>query len=205
MRYRAIGFDWGGVLNGRPKKYTDQKIAELLGVSLDRLETAYYRHNCAVNLGQIDWLTLWQLVLGELGFADRPDLVRQVKQISDDGNTNDPNKEVLNLVDRLRSNGYKVGVLSNNSADKAKMMRQVGLDKHFDALDISVETGFVKPDPLAFAHLANGLDVAINQLVFVDDSLKSLSRAQEAGFTPILFENYDSLIDKLTKLGIRYD
>ena len=87
MTTKAIGFDWGGVLNGKPGK-----------------------------------------------------------AFSEDANADDLNQDVLDLVYKLRGNGYRVGLLSNNSHEKADEMRQSGLDKHFDAFDISAETGLVKPE-----------------------------------------------------------
>lgn len=200
--YRAIGFDWGGVLNGRPGKYFGQTVADTVGVSSEAYKTAYFHHNQKVNRGEITWRQLWELVLGELGHANDPKLVDTVLEISEKANADNLNTDILALVDSLRANGYKVGLLSNNTADKAARMRAQGLDKHFDAFDISVETGLVKPDPRAFEHLADELGASISELAFIDDSPKSLSRANEAGFTPILFDTYDQLLRDLQSLGI---
>lgn len=200
--YKAIGFDWGGVLNGKPGKYFAQTVANTVGVTREEYQTAYFHHNQKVNRGEVSWPQLWELVLAELGHPNEPELVEKIIQISEDANADNLNEDMLNLVDTLRANGYKVGLLSNNSADKAALMRERGLDKRFDVLDISVETGLVKPNSEAFKHLADGLGVDISELIFVDDTPKSLSTADEAGFTPILFDNYAQLVKDLAALGV---
>jgi putative hydrolase of the HAD superfamily len=200
--YKAIGFDWGGVLNGKPGKYFAQTVADTVGVTREEYQTAYFHHNQKVNRGEVSWQQLWELVLDELGHQNEPELVRKIIKISEEANADNLNDDMLKLVHTLRSNGYKVGLLSNNSADKAALMRERGLDKRFDVLDISVETGFVKPNSEAFIHLADGLGVDISELIYVDDTPKSLSTAENVGFTPILFDNYNQLVKDLTALGI---
>ena len=199
MQYKGIGFDWGGVLNGLPGKYFGQKVSAALNITHDKYLEAYYHHNKKINRGEVTWEELWTLILTELG---QPEKVQEVMKISQDSNAVSLNQEVLDLVDRLRASGYKVGLLSNNTHEKAAMMREKGLEKHFDVFDISAETGLVKPEKEAFQHLSNELGVRLEELVFIDDSEKSLSTAKECGFTPILFESYEQLVCELTKLGI---
>ena len=202
---KAIGFDWGGVLNGKPGKYHAIAVANEVGVTREEYETAYFHHNQKVNKGEVTWEQLWELVLTELGHPNEPELVQRIIEIGKESNADNLNPDMLALVDRLRANGYKVGLLSNNSADNAALMRERGLDKRFEVLDISVETGLVKPNPEAFIHLAQGLGVDVQDLIFIDDSPKSLSTAEETGFTPILFDNYEQLVKDLQALGVKTD
>lgn len=199
MTYKAVGFDWGGVLNGKPGKFFGLRVSELLGTTHERYLEAYFHHNKKINRGEVTWEELWSLVLTELG---QPDKVQEVMKISREFNSDNLNQDVLDLVDKLRESGYKVGLLSNNTHEKAALMREKGLDKHFDVFHISAETSLVKPEPEAFQHMADELSVSINELVFIDDSEKSLSTSQECGFTPILFESYGQLVSELKKLGI---
>jgi HAD superfamily hydrolase (TIGR01509 family) len=199
MKYKAVGFDWGGVLNGKPGKFFGQKVSELLGTTHEKYLEAYFHHNKKINRGEVTWEELWSLVLTELG---QPNKVQEVMKISQEFNADNLNQDILDLVDKLRTLGYKVGLLSNNTHEKAAMMREKGLDKHFDVFHISAETALVKPEPEAFRYLADELGIEIRELVFIDDSEKSLSTSRECEFTPILFESYEQLENELTKLGI---
>lgn len=196
----AVGFDWGGVLNGKPGTVFFEDMLALLEVDSVTYNTAYFSHNKKANRGDIFWDELWYLVLNDLGKLDKYD---DVLTLNAKSQANAPNHEVLALVDRLRANGYRLGMLSNNSVERADILRHEGLDKHFDVFHISAETGLVKPEPEAFLRFANDLEVPMNELVFIDDMKKSLSKAGECGYTPILFENYTKLVDDLKKLGIR--
>lgn len=200
--YKAIGFDWGGVLNGKPGKFFGEAVSNEIGVTPEQYGVAYFHHNMKFNSGAIDSQELWTLVVTELGCPNEPELVRRILEISRAANADNVNEDVLLLVDLLRQKGYKVGLITNNSTDKADLMRQARLDEHFDAFDVSVETGLVKPDPAAFNHLADELGVKVSELIFIDDTPYSLSTARETGFTPILFDSYEQLVNDLARLGI---
>lgn len=199
MKYKAIGFDWGGVLNGRPGKFFGQEVSELLGVTQEEYLKAYLHYNKKFNRGEVTQEELWNLVLMEIG---QPDKAEGVMRISRRFEADDLNQDVLDLVDRLRTRGYRVGLLSNNTHEKATLMREKGIDRHFDVFHISAETALVKPEPEAFQHMASELGVKLEEFVFVDDSEKSLSTAEECGFGPLLFESYEQLTNELTNLGV---
>lgn len=200
MAYKAIGFDWGGVLNGKPGKYFGQEVSNLLGITHDEYLEAYFKHNKKINRGEITWEELWKLVLTDIG---QPGMVPQVMEISKAANSDNLNEDVLDIVDKLKSNGYKVGLLSNNTIDKAQNMRNSGLNTHFDVFHISEETGLVKPEPESFYKICRDLKVDPKEFIFVDDSEKSLSTSKEVGYTPVLFESKDQLVEELKKLGIK--
>jgi epoxide hydrolase-like predicted phosphatase len=199
MQYKAVGFDYGGVIKGRPGSLFSASVVELLGVTKKQYQEAYYRHNKKVNRGEVTWSELWKLVLTDLG---QPDKVKAVMELSNSVFDQSINQDVLDFVDRIRSMDYRVGLLSNNTIEAGQKMRELGVDKHFDVFHVSAETQLVKPEVEAFAHFARELDVAPSELVFVDDAEKSLSTAEECGFTPILFESYEQLVQDLANLGV---
>lgn len=199
MVYKAIGFDWGGVLNGRPGKQIGEKISTLLGIDHEEYLVAYFHHSKKFNQGDITSSELWGLVLGELGRSDR---IHEVMDIAQEFNSDSLNKDVLNLVDNLRTLGYKVGLLSNNTRENAVLMRSKGIDRHFDVFHVSAETGLVKPDPEAYRYFASSLGVELVELIFIDDSDKSLSTSEQCGFTPLLYLSFEQLTEELGKLGV---
>lgn len=204
MRYNeamitAIGFDWGGVLYSEPGGPLYLKLMDLLNVSLDDYNAAYFRYNKQANSGQITWHELWKSVLTEL---DKLDFLEQVLALSIESMDKVLDVDILKLVDKLRTNGYKVGLLTNNTSEKAAELRAEGLETHFDAFVVSEEVGLAKPDPAIYRQFAAALDIELRELIFVDDSPQSLSTAEKCGYMPILFKNYQQLIFTLKKLGI---
>ncbi|KKR92023.1 MAG: HAD superfamily hydrolase [Candidatus Roizmanbacteria bacterium GW2011_GWA1_41_13] len=198
--YKAIGFDYGGVLAGEPAKGFNQKIQDLLGLSEDEYKTIYFKHYKKSNRGEISWEELWKTILDELGQSEKwQDFQKisdaQVKKLKT------INQDLVNLIDTLKAKGYKIGILSNNSKEAAEHMR-LKLSDHVDVIRVSAETGFVKPESAGFKDFAKALGVDLSQLIFVDDSENSLKTAKDCGFTDILYRSYDQLVQDLQKLEI---
>ena len=197
MKYKAIGFDYGGVLYGQTGRFFDGRVAELLAVDVEKYRQIYFTHNKK----PISTKRIWELVLSDLNREDYYDrLMALIDRLEEDKKVN---VDVLNLVNQLREMGYKVGLLSNNSVQKAEKMRQQKIDSYFDAFCVSAEIGYSKPDKPAFECLAKKLDVKLNQLVFIDDEPTSLKNFADCDYRPILYTSYQRLLDQLNKIGIQ--
>lgn len=200
--YQAIGFDYGGVIAGRRGQNFNSAVCKYLGITEEQYKTIYFRHNQKVNTGQVNWPKFWKIFLDDLG---QPEKLSGLIEISDRENASLTilNQDVLQVAAALKSNGYKTGILSNNTQENAKIIHSQKLEAYFDVIHISAETGFVKPDAKAFQHLANALSTKLNELVFIDDSQNSLKTAHECGFTLVLFKNVSQLKTDLKQLGVR--
>lgn len=201
MKYKAIGFDYGGVINGRPGSLFNDKFIELVGVSDDVYKKAYFAHNRKFNADQpITERELWTLVLTDLNKLEYLDGVMEFVEEMRAGKS--INENVVDLVKQLRRKSYKTGLLSNNSIDGANAMRATGIERYFDTFTVSAEVGLMKPDVKIYELFADQLDVKLQELVFIDDSKRSLSVSEECGFTPILFESHEKLVEDLHKLEV---
>jgi len=198
-KYKAIGFDYAGVVYGEPSSVFDDGICKLLDISVNEFKISYHKFSELYNKHSISREELWKMVLGDLGKESMVDKVFEYFK-----NLPEPkiNKEVLLLVEKLKAMGYKVGLFSNNSKQAAEQMRKEGIDKYFDVFFVSAEIGYVKPSAEGFKMLAEKLEVKIPELVFIDDTQNSLSLSGEIGFQPILFRNYNSLVQELILLGV---
>lgn len=91
--------------------------------------------------------------------------------------------EVMDVLKELKKSGYRMAVLSDaQRAFAYSEMRMLGLDMFFDYVFFSTEFGFKKPDPRIFRMVADVLDVACSEIIYVGDSVKrDLIGAKEAG------------------------
>lgn len=195
--YKAIGFDYGGVLNF--SKPIMPGLAEIVGIPKDELRVEYLKYNHLANVGSMSYDELWTKVATNLGHADKAQaMIAHIHQ----QHSTDFDPRMLMLVDELRQKGYKTGLLSNNTKDNGARLREEGLDQHFDTFLISAEIGIQKPDPKAFMLLCEKLAVSPQEMIFVDDSPSSLRLADEIGYHPILFTSYEQFKDVLTELKI---
>ncbi len=194
MAIKAIGFDYLGVvtqLGGGVSIY--RRIAEVAGVDPDSVYEAYQRHNRALQTGELTVAELWTVVAHELGVPAKA----QAMVAAADETAPVVNQAVLDLVDRLKARGYKVGLLSNLSGSWIDHLRTLGIDKHFDATLFSGEIRLAKPDPRVYEMLAHQLGVATAELMFIDDSPANLEGLGSLGVTPILFGGYKELTHQL--------
>lgn len=201
MNFKAIGFDYGGVIAGIPSPEFNKRVTRLLGVNSKTFQDVYFEFNHLMNNNNIlSWQDFWKKVTEELGVFDKyDDLIKFIEELP----RHEINDQIVGLIDKLRTNGYKVGLLSNNDIAAANKFRETGLANHFDAVVISAEIGYSKPHPKAFETFIKQLGVEANELIYIDDTEKSLATAKEIGYCPVLFNNYDSLLHDLEVLGIK--
>ena len=198
--FKAIGFDYGGVIAGIPGPEFNKRVTDLLGVTPETFHDVYFEFNYLMNNNILSGKDFWKKVTEELGVTEKYDsLIKFIENLPH----HELNEQVINLVDRLRTGGYKVGLLSNNDIAAANRFRDTGLINHFDAVVVSAEIGYSKPHPKAFEIFIERLGVTADELIYIDDTERSLTNAQAIGFHPILFTDYESLLHNLRSLKIK--
>ncbi|KKU34307.1 MAG: HAD-superfamily hydrolase, subfamily IA, variant 3 [Candidatus Uhrbacteria bacterium GW2011_GWE2_46_68] len=200
----AIGFDWGGVILQHIDGSFAHVAAEYLHVDHECFRRAYFLHNHMINKGAqskaFDQATeMWQKILLELDRVDQLDAFMTFVQSRPKG---DVSQEMIALIQQLKNQGWKLGLLSNASSEGAQRIRNHACLALFDVALFSAEMDCMKPEPEAFQKFTSALGVPSPELVFIDDSTYSLSTAEEIGYIPILFQNTSLLKDQLKALGI---
>jgi HAD superfamily hydrolase (TIGR01509 family) len=197
-KFKAVGFDHTGVIAGVPSKVFHQKLFDILKVSVEDLNKAYFNHNLAFNTEEITLDELWKEILEEL---NRPTLFDEIMVLIN--KPRELNTDVIQIIKNIRKNGFKLGLLSNDAGEVASPIRsEEHLDKLFDVLCICAETGLVKPDKDALTDFMNKLEVSPGELVYVDDSERILGSIQKFGIQTILFDNADVLRKNLEEKGV---
>lgn len=110
-------------------------------------------------------------------------------------------ERVLGLAEQLKSQGYKIGILSNIGGMGEELMRKKRLGM-FDVVLTSGDIGVSKPDKRAFDMLAEKLGVELDEMVFIDDAHSYIEPMQSYGIRGILYTKYDRLIEALKQIGI---
>ncbi len=102
--------------------------------------------------------------------------------------------DALPSVQLLRKSGLLLGLITNNeSVHQRAKIAAVGLDGLFDAVIISGELGFAKPDPRIFAHACQVIGVAPNEALHVgDNSVADAEGALAAGLRAVWLDRTSS-------------
>jgi len=199
MKYKAIGFDWNGVIFGLPGSVFSQGAADVLDVKVVTFRRAYFENNHLINKEGASKEVFWAAVLEDLKKSDRLSVLLDYVNNIPKGIINE---DVVEVIAKLKKAGLKLGLVSNETLEGGEKIKQTEVAKYFDQILISAEVGFMKPEKQMFELLFSKLEVMPEELIFVDDAEKSLVNAKEIGFTPILFVNAKDLTTKLSELGI---
>ena len=207
MAIRGIGFDYLGVTALLPQRFADifTQVGQLVNVDPDKVRASYRSHSRQFQIGEFGIEEVWKRVADDI---DRSDQLAAIFAASRQ-DTPIPSKTILDLVDRLRKNGYQTGLLSNlgSGTEWDAALYKAGVDKHFDAVILSGDLGVAKPDPRAFEALADAMDVSTNEMVFVDDRESAVAGVESIGVRPVIYHGWEHSIDDLTRdlkaLGVK--
>lgn len=201
MKFKAIGFDYGGVISGPTGAEYNRAICGVLDIGLEEYRTAYFRSNSLVNNGHMSWAVFYENLLKELNRVEKAEALRK---FLNDWPGNRINQEVLDLAGKMRVSGYKTGILSNNTVEKFVLMNQLGMEKYFDKIIVSAVLGKSKPDPEFFNFFFEELGVKPKEVIFIDDAERNITAIEKLGSTGILYTDYDSLLIALRDLGVTF-
>ena len=104
-------------------------------------------------------------------------------------------------LQRLRQNRYKTGVVSNFDHRLIRILEGLGIAELLDITAIPSLSGFAKPDPRAFRHALNALDVSADETLFVGhDPALDEAAARAAGLFPLSVEGKQNLSSLPTRI-----
>jgi epoxide hydrolase-like predicted phosphatase len=201
MKYKAVVFDYGGVLEQNSGGNPVRLIAELMSVPLEDFKKVYFKYNHLSNAENLPWIDMIKFVVSE--FDDSELMWNKVKAlISNFESKSVPNVALLNILPSLKERGYLTAIFSNYTSELRSILAEQNILQYFDEVVISGEIGLQKPSKEAFEAMFSSLGVKPQEIVFIDDTPKSLETAGELGYTPILFKDNEQLFSELTMLGI---
>lgn len=190
----TIAFDYAGVLEINERNIITE-ITEYMDIPLDKWNSVYYSLNHLCNTGGKTWNEVAILTVEQLGASEE-----QIKDIEEilrlNGLSKKVNDGLVEIIKKLKQD-YKIALLSNYPPYLREKLDKQNLTELFDEIIISGEVGYQKPQPEIFMLLCDKFKISPNQLVFIDDSKKSLEGAETIGYTPILYKNNDQLEEDL--------
>ena len=98
-------------------------------------------------------------------------------------------EDTLESLDRLKSKGYRLGVISNLRRDMDQLCRDLGMAPYLDFCLTSADVGVEKPDPAIFRAALERAGVRPGEAVHVGDQPRSdLVGARGAGLYAVLLD-----------------
>lgn len=92
-------------------------------------------------------------------------------------------------LDWLRHAGVRIGCVTNRVFGGPRFdeeLRELGLDRYFEAVAVSCDLGYMKPHPKIFEHVFDKMGIAPGETAMVGDSLRAdVEAAQALGMVSI--------------------
>jgi putative hydrolase of the HAD superfamily len=195
----AVLFDFAGVLTSSPWG----ALAAAGGGNLELLIGSYEEDTDhpwhQVERGEMA-IADWAVAVSETGRAQGIEVdFTPLQALLGDMTLHEP---IIERVRTLRTEGYKLGLITNNVREGSAMWRSlVPVDELFDAVVDSSEVGMRKPNPAIYHHALSLLgDVPPAEAVFLDDSPGNVVGAQRAGLHAILVDDPSDAVAALDAL-----
>jgi putative hydrolase of the HAD superfamily len=113
---------------------------------------------------------------------------------------NVPNVELFAYIRQTLKPRYKIGLLSNASGNYIDEIFTAPQKAVFDAVALSFELGFIKPERRAYAVIAELLAVAPEACILIDDQERHCVGARQAGMQAIVFDDFQHMKQSLEAL-----
>ena len=199
MKFRAVLFDAAETLFT-----TRGSVGEIYGavarrygsqVSADVIQAAFARHfRGAGPLSAQDqsrwWKDVVHRVFSEVGMVENFDRFSdEVYDTFRDSQGWVLFPETLEVLKDLKRRGLKLGVISNFDSRIYSVLDSLGIREFFDAIILSSETGFCKPDPEIFQAAIRKLGVPPSETLLIGDSPHDdVEAGMRAGLSAVLID-----------------
>jgi putative hydrolase of the HAD superfamily len=194
---RAIVFDFFGTLTD-PSAETERRAtfaatASALGLEADRFWAAMSGSFAERSTGVLgDTRTTLREIARRCGLEPTDQRLDTAVAVHHAGaaRVRRPRPGALEVLDHLRSAGFRLGVLSDCSSELVEGWRDTAFAPRIDAAVFSWREGYRKPDGRLYATAAAGLGVAPSHCWFVGDGgSREHQGARSAGMRPVLVTN----------------
>ena len=103
-------------------------------------------------------------------------------------------KTTLNLMLKLKEQGYKIYLLSNITEASFKYINDtIDLDKYIDGGLYSYQEKMAKPDYKFYKKLFEKYNISKDESIFFDDKAKNVEAGNEVGVKSVLFKSIEDI------------
>lgn len=197
---KAIIFDVGGVLalgrNSRREKGrfissgVHIEMAKKLKISLDQYLDSIDTTYAFAIIGKISKKRAIKILSKNLGTTEKK--LKNFYYGSYKKNFKH-NKELFNQVFKLKKQGYKMAVLSDQWYLSKEALMSGKIYKKFDVVLVSCDVGIRKPNPKIYQLAIKKLKLAPREILFIDNQKWNIVSAKKLGIKTILFKNNNQL------------
>ena len=116
------------------------------------------------------------------------------------------NKDVLNLIKKLKNNGYNIYLLSNIDSHIYEFIKPSGLFDIVDGYVLSYIEHMIKPFESIYNTLLNRYNLNSNECLFIDDKEDNIKTGNRLGILGMRLkpDDYESIVNLLKEYDIDF-
>jgi epoxide hydrolase-like predicted phosphatase len=195
---KAVIFDYGGVLSAEESlRLFGSNYAPKFEKDPDEFNQLIINKWLKARVNEVSSDSFWKDLAGFLG-TDKKTLRNDFMDFFGF------REDVFELIKRLKSNNYKLGLLSNHIEDwLEEIIEEHKFNQTFDVIVTSYKSRIAKPDVAIYREIVDKLGVSPKDCIYIDDTKKNLPPAEEIGMKTILFTGLDELRQRLDYFSVR--
>jgi putative hydrolase of the HAD superfamily len=191
---KAVIFDFGGVICFHPDAPRWKRAAEIANLPVEEFMRAFWANRIEYDAGRWTPAEYWHSVAKIAGtrFADSelPALIRREIEL-----WNNYDSRVLRWTRQLRAAGVRTAILSNLPPPLGEELRGTpGFLEHFDHVTFSYELGVVKPQPEIYRDTIEGLGIAAEDALFLDDRQDNVDGSCAVGLRGEVYTTWEDFV-----------
>jgi len=192
---QAVIFDLGGVLIDYDHAVTFACLAELAGVSVERMWQLWADIDEPFGKGEMNGRDFYHYMQQQTNLTAEYETLAQAFCCSQERN-----KSALAFVTELTTRpSTKVGIISNTNEIHANWLRQNVPEFYMlDTITMSHEVGFLKPRAEIYNLTLHQMQISTEQAIFIDDALPNVQGATAVGMAAIHHQDWEDTKNELT-------
>ena len=195
---KTIIFDFGGVIGTD----SDTIFIDVLtnnGMEKQEAVKIWEKHWPKLKDGTESVKKIWESVQNQLS-CDISKIINEYE------NKIQVYSDVFNICKKLKSDGYKLGILANESLEWMNIKREKGnLNQIFDKVYSSADIGLCKPNKESYEFVLKSLGSKPGETLFIDNKEQNTKTAENIGLNTILFIDSKQLKKELASFSIHID
>lgn len=193
MTIRSVVFDFGNVICFPPAREKIERAAAECGLPVDEFLRAIWKDRLPYD-GGLTPQEYWRGVAAHASTEFDDSLIERMVG-HEIGFWNTFDARVLQWIRTLREAGFTIGILSNLPHPIAASLRDTpGFLEHFDHITFSCDLRLFKPQAGIYEHSFQGLGVAPEETLFIDDKIENVEGARAAGMRAELFTTWEEFV-----------
>jgi len=205
LSLRAVIFDYGMVLTGKPSAEAHDAMLRITGLPLEEFEKVYWADRHAYDEGKLTGLQFWQNLIRDAKLNLDAAAIDELN-LWDARMWTVQNPAMLAWQKQLKERGLRTAILSNmGDTVLANIEREFDWLPQFDVLVWSYQHNMAKPDPAIYKLTLDRLETKPEETLFIDDKQPNIDAAHALGIVGILFTTVERLREQIIEQGLDKD